>query len=374
MSHIQIIPVQTRKQYKVFASFPFQLYKSNPYWVPWNISSEVKTLMPQTNPAYEDCDAAFWLAVNSQQEVVGRIGAIINHKYNEKVNEAIGRFSRFECIDDREVSGLLLQTAEEWLRQRGMKKILGPLGFNNLDAQGLLVEGFNHLAAVGSVYHLPYYKDHLEYHGYEKEIDWLEFQLKVGEIPEKVLRINELIKQKYKLRVRSFRNKKEMLSYGRKVFNLFNTAFEELPFVSPLSERLIEFYQKKYLKQLIPQYVKVVVNEDDEVVAFIISIPSFSKALQKSKGKLFPFGIYYFYRAIKHPEGFELLLTGIHPKYQGMGVAALLMTEIHKEIIKTPARWVETTGMFETNMKAIDNWKNYEYIQHKRKRCYRKIL
>lgn len=374
MTNIRIIPVTTKKQYKEFVKFPFQLYASNPYWVPWNVAAEMNTLMPSTNPAYEECDAAFWLAVNDNDQILGRIGALINYKYNEKVGDSIGRFTRFECIDDLNVSTRLLNTAEKWLREKSMKKVYGPLGFNNLDSQGLLVEGFEQLAALGSVYHLPYYKDHLEQNGYEKEIDWLEFQLMIGQIPEKVLRINEIIKEKYRLRVISFQKKKQLLDYGRKVFHLFNKAFDELPFVSPLSDKLIEFYKKKYLKQLIPRYVKVVVNEQDEAVAFIITIPSFVKAMQKTKGCLFPFGFYHFYKAIKKPEGFELLLTGIDPKYQGMGVAALLMTEIHKEYLITPAKWVETTGMFETNLKAIDNWKNYEYIQHKRKRCYRKML
>ncbi len=373
MSDILIVEVVTNAQVKTFAKFPFQIYRNNPYWVPYIIADEMKALSKEHNPAFNFCEAAFWLAYRGKQ-CVGRIGAIINRLYNEKMNEDIGRFSRAEFIDDYEVSKALFSTAEQWLRNKGMKKILGPLGFNNLDNQGMLVEGFDHLAAVGSVYHMPYYKKHMEQLGYEKEIDWIEFRLKITEIPEKALRLNEVIQKRFGVKVIHFRNKKEMKPYTTKIFSLLNDAFDELPFVSPFPPDLIDFYAKKYANFLLPRFVKVIVNKDNELVAFIISLPTISKALQKADGKLFPFGFIFILRALKRPIGFELLLTGINPKLQGQGVSAILITELQKEMLKTSGRWVETTGIFETNHKAIEHWKNYDHIQHKRKRCFRKMI
>ena len=255
-----------------------------------------------------------------------------------------------------------------------MTKVLGPLGFNNLDNQGMLIEGFDYLAAVGSVYHMPYYKKHLELLGYEKEIDWIEFRLKITEVPAKALRLNEIIQKRFGVKMIHFKSKKELQPYTPKIFSLLNDAFDELPFVSPFPPELIEFYANKYASLLAPKFVKVIENQDKELVAFIISLPTISQALQKTKGKLFPFGIFHIMRALKNPTEFELLLTGINPKLQGQGISAILITELQKEMLKTEGRWVETTGIFETNHKAIEHWKNYEHLQHKRKRCFKKTL
>jgi len=373
MSEYKITEVTTAAQIKTFAKFPFKIYKNNPYWVPYIIADEIKAIDSKTNPAYTFCRAKFWLVYKDNQ-VAGRIGAIINTLYNEKVGEAIGRFSRAEFIDDPEVSSILFETAETWLRESGMSRILGPLGFNNLDHQGMLVEGFEYIAAVGSVYHMPYYKTHLERIGYAREIDWVEFRLKISEVPEKALRLNEVIQKRFKVRVLSFKTKKEMQPYTAKIFSLLNDAFEELPFVNPFPPDLIEFYANKYAGILVPRYVKVVLNAEHKVVAFIVSIPTISRAMQKARGRLFPFGIFHILRALKKPAEFELLLTGINPELQGQGISALLITELQRDMLKTNARWVETTGIFETNHKAIDHWKNYEHLQHKRKRCFTKSL
>jgi hypothetical protein len=373
MSDIRIIEVTTPSLIKTFARFPFVIYKNNPNWVPYIISDEIKAIGKDTNPAYKFCDATFWLAYKDNK-CVGRIGAIINTLYNKKMDEQIGRFSRAEFVDDYSVSKALFETAEKWLKNKGMTKILGPLGFNNLDSQGMLVEGFEHLAAVGSVYHMQYYKSHVEALGYEKEIDWVEFRLKITDVPEKALRLNEVIQKRFGVKVLSFTTKKEMQPYTPQIFNLLNEAFDELPFVSPFPPDLIEFYAKKYASLLVPRFVKVVVNQENQLVAFIVSLPTISKALQKANGKFFPFGFFHIMRALKNPAEFELLLTGINPKLQGQGISALLITELQKEMLKTDGRWVETTGIFETNNKAIEHWKNYEHLQHKRKRCFRKNI
>lgn len=371
---IEIKKVKTKNDFKSFVKLPFEIYKDNKFWVPYIINDELKSLKPETNPAFENCEAEFWLALKNKK-VVGRIGAIINHSYNEKVGEKIGRFTRLEFFDDRGICKSLIETAESWLKQRGMTRVLGPLGFNNLDNQGLLVEGFDYLAAMGSVYHLPYYHKYIEELGYSKEIDWIEFRFKYDAIPEKGLRLKELIEKRFNIKVLDIKTKDELKPYIRKLFELVNASFVNLPFVSSFSEKMIEYYSKKYLGIIQPKFVKIIVDQSDEIVGFILSIPSVSKSMQKTKGKLFPFGFIHLLRALRKPEEFELLLAGINPSLQGMGVSALMMTSLQTEFMKyQKPGWVETTGNFETNHKAFEHWKNYEFIQHKRKRCYQKTL
>jgi len=370
---IEIKEVLNAKDRKEFAKLPFYIYKNNKFWVPNLIKDDIKNIDKSQNPAFEQCEAKFWLAYKNNK-CVGRIGAIINYEYNKKVNEKIGRFSRAEFIDDKEVSSKLFATAEDWLKIKGMTRILGPLGFNNFDNQGLLVEGFDYLPSIASTYHLPYYKEHIENSGYEKEIDWLEFRLTISDIPENALRLNEVIKKRYNVRVLNLTSKNEVNKYANEVFDLLNIAFDEIPFVSPFTEKLKEYYIKKYFSFLNPKFIKIIVNDENKVIGFVIAMPSLSKAMQKAAGKLLPFGFFHILKALKKPEYMDLILTGIDPKLQGQGISALLITELQKEFLAFNIKYVETTGMFETNHKAIQHWKNYEHIQHKRRRCYTKKI
>jgi hypothetical protein len=370
---ITIKEVSSKREIKEFIELPFKIYKNNHYWVPYFKKEEMKNLDKKYNPAYDSSDAAFWIAMKGNT-CVGRIGAIVNHLYNQKVNEKVGRFSRAEFIDDSEVSSKLFEVAEKWLQDKGMTKVLGPLGFNNLDKQGVLVEGFQYIASVGSVYHHEYYHHHFEKLGYNKEIDWIEFRLKISEIPEKALRLNEVIKKRFGLHVIPVVSRQDIQKYAESIFDLINDSFDELPFVSPFTREMIEFYVKKYFGILNPKFIKLIANNENQIVAFIIGLPDISNAMQKTKGVLFPFGFLHVMNAMRNPKGLELLLTGINPKLQGQGVSALLITELQKEIIKHKITDVETTGIFETNNKVIEHWKNYEHIQHKRKRCYVKVF
>jgi GNAT superfamily N-acetyltransferase len=371
--NILIKEVSNKKEIKEFVKFPFLIYQGNKYWVPPIISDEIKSLQPKYNPAFRQCKAKFWLAYYNNN-LAGRIGAIINYEYNKKVNKAIGRFTRFECIDNFEVAKALFYTAEKWLKSEGMEVIMGPLGFNNLDHQGLLVEGFEHLPSIASEYHMPYYKDFCESFGYSKEIDWIEFRLTIKEIPEKALKMNELIKQRLKLNVLSFNKTKDLLPYGPKIFKVLNKAFANLFSVVEFDDELINYYSNRYIKLLNPKFIKLIENENKELIAFIIGLPSLSEAFQKAKGKLFPIGFIYILQALKCPQVIDLLLTGIDPAYQSKGVSAILITELQKTLIEYGVKYAETTGIFETNYEAINHWKSYEHIQHKRKRCYKKIL
>lgn len=359
---------------KQFVEFQFKLYKGNKYWVPPIKKDEIKCLMPEHNPAFEFCKAKFWLAYKGSQ-CVGRIGGIINEKYNEKTGEKTGRFTRVEFINDAEVSSKLFETVENWATAQGMTAMHGPLGFTNLDHQALLIEGFDHLPSIASEYHLPYYKGHLEKLGYEKEIDWVEFRLKIEDsIPEKALRLNEIIKKRYGLHTLSFTKTSELKSYGKRVFHVLNDAFDGIFSMVRLNDKMIDYYINRYFSMLNPKFVKIVEDKNRQVVGFIIALPSLSKAMQKANGKLFPFGFYHIMKALKNPIEMDLVLTGVSPKMQGMGVAVLLISELQKVFIQHRIKYVETTGIIETNHKAIQHWKDYDHIQHKRKRCFRKEL
>jgi GNAT superfamily N-acetyltransferase len=370
---IVIKQVHSPADYKAFVNFQFTLYKGNKFWVPPIKSDEIKALQKEHNPAFEFCDSAFWLALKDDK-VVGRIGAIINYLYIEKSGEKVGRFTRTEFIDNNEVVDALFKAAEKWVREKGMKSIQGPLGFTNLDHQGMMIEGHDYLPSAASEYHLPYYAQHLERLGYQKEIDWLEFRLFLKEIPEKAQRLSDMITQRNKLTVRSFKTSAELKPYASKLFELLNVAFDELFSVVTLNNQMIDYYIKRYLMLLNPDFVKLVFDENDELVAFIIGLPSLSEGLQKAKGKLLPMGWWHIRKALKKPKVVDLMLTGILPEYQGKGVAAILINELQKVMINYGVTDVETTGIFENNTKAIQNWKNYEHIQHKRKRCWVKAL
>ncbi len=370
---VVIREVISKNDIRKFVKFPFSLYKGNKFWVPPLINDEVKSLMPEFNPAMKRCTSKFWLAY-SNNIVVGRIGAIINADYNKKTNQPTGRFSRFECVNDMAVAEALLLRAESWLKEQGMEIIMGPLGFNNLDHQGMLVEGFDYLPSIASEYHQPYYKDLLEKLGYTKEIDWIEFRLTVKEIPEKALKLNELIKQRLKLTVLTPHTSSQLLPFGREIFDVLNEAFADLFSVVAFDDEMKDYFTNRYIKILNPKFVKLIQDENGKLIAFIIGLPSLSEAFQKAKGKLFPFGFIHIVKAKKHPQVVDLMLTGILPSYQSKGVSAILITELQKSMLEHGVKYAETTGIFETNHEAINHWKNYEHIQHKRKRCFKKSL
>ncbi len=364
--------VFNKRDIKQFVNFQFELYKDNKYWVPPIKDSEFKSLLP-ANPAFDFCDARFFLAYKNDK-CVGRIGAIINKSYNEKVGKKFGRINRIEFIDDIEVSEKLIQTASDWFRQQGMEYIHGPLGFTNLDTQGLLVDGFDYLPSIASVYHLPYYKEHFEKLGFEKENDWIEFRLTITEAPlKKAKRGAELVKQRYGVKVVSFTKRSELQQYAKKIFEVLNDAFQFLPYVSFLNEKMIKSYSDKYFNILNPKFIKVV-TKDNVPVGFFVGLPSLSVAMQKSKGKLFPFGFTHVLKALKKPEVIDMLLTGVTQDYQNAGIAVILISELQEEMMTAGITTLETTGIFESNQNVITNWKNYENIQHKRRRCYVKNI
>ena len=371
---VEVEEVITKKDIKNFVNFQFNLYQDEKNWVPPIKSDEIKALIPEYNPAFKFCDAKFYLAYKNGK-VVGRVGAIINNAYNEKKGEKYVRISRIEFIDDEEVFDALINKVVEFGKSKGMTKIHGPLGFTNLDTQGMLIEGFEYLPSIASVYHKKYYKKHFDRLCFEKEIDWVEFRLTlVEQAINKAKRGADLLKRRYGFKVLRFTDRSEMLKYAPKIFEILNDAFSDLPFVVPFDKEMSKFYTKKYFSILNPSYVRVVLSKDDDVIGFIVGLPSLSEAMQKAKGKLFPFGFIHILKALKYPTVIDLLLTGVAKEYHNSGVAVMLFADLQDQMIKEGIYTMETTGIFETNSNAISNWKNYDHIQHKRRRCFIKEI
>lgn len=370
---IEVREVISDKEHKDFVEVQFSIYKNNKFWIPPIKKDEIKALKAEFNPAFRFCEAKFWTAYK-EGKCVGRIGAIINHKYNEKTSEKIGRFTRTEFINDDSVVNALFSVAEKWLKEKGMTEIEGPLGFTNLDHQGMLVEGFDYLPSAASEYHLPYYQEQMVRLSYEKKIDWIEFRLFFEGMPEKAKRGAEIVRQRSKVTVKSFTKSAELKVYAVQLFEILNEAFRDLHSVVELDKEMIDYYVKRYLMMLNPKFVKLVFDEEENLIAFIIGLPSLSEGLQKANGSIFPFGWYHINKALKNPKIIDLMLTGILPQYQAKGVTAVLFYELHAVMEKYGIKEMETTGIFETNQKVIQNWKNYENIQHKRKRCWNKNI
>ncbi len=370
---IEITEVTDKKTMKDFVNLPYRLYKENKFWVPPIKAGEKESLLPEKNPAFKFSKAKFWV-VYRDGECVGRIGGIVNGLWIKKEGKNKGRITRPEFIDDTEVANALFGTVEKWLTYEGMESIHGPLGFSNLDHQGVLVEGHDWLPSFFSDYHFAYYQKHYEAYGFKKEIDWIEFRITFPEkLPEKSVKVGKLIMKRYGLKSLNFTSKKQLEPYKKQIIDLFDDAFAQLFGTYPFPPEMKQFYVDKYFPVLNPRYVKIILGKDDEIYGFAISMPSLSKAMQKAGGKIFPFGWWHIHKALKHPTETDLVLTGVKPEYQKLGLVALLINELWRTANSDGVQFVETTGMLENNS-AIQLWKSFDHIQHKRKRCYMKEI
>ena len=370
---VEIKLVSTKKELKEFIRFPHDLFRGNEYWVPPLDSDEMDTLRKDKNPAFEHCEAEYWLAYKDGR-IAGRIAGIINHPANKKWGKFV-RFGWVDFIDDIEVVEALFRTVEEWGKSKGMEKIQGPLGFIDMDNEGMLVEGFDKMPTIANIYNYPYYPQMMVKLGYEGKEDWIQFKMKASQsIPEKMERINNLIKEKYNLKVLSFKKKKELLPYAKPLFNTLNLAFSNLYGYSELTEKEIDRLVKNYFTFINPELVCIVVDEKDEVVAFGISMPTLSKAFQKAKGKLFPFGFIHILKALKNMDEIDLYLNGVHPDWQKKGVHSLYYVEMNKAFIRNNIKVAITNPQLENNVNAVNVWSNYENEPYLRRRCYEKVL
>lgn len=371
---VEIRKVSTPKELKKFIRFNYEFYKESPYSVPDLYDDMLNTFSSKKNAAYEFCDADFFLAYR-EGKIVGRIAAIINKRANETWSKKEVRFGWIDFIDDIEVSSALLETVKDWGRSRGMEKIIGPMGFTDMDAEGMLIEGFDQLSTMATIYNYPYYPQHMVKLGYEKEVDWIELKLFVPEtIPDKYQRIADIIKTKYNLRIRKIKNKKEIKRTGlaHEIFRLINESYAPLFGYSQMTERQIDQYVRMYVPMLDWRMVTLVETEEGQLVAVGISMPSLSHALQKAKGRLLPFGWFYLLKTLfwKRPRILDLLLVAVKPEYQSKGVNALLFTDLIPIYQKLGFEYGETNPELETNEKVQSQWQYLQTEQHKRRRCY----
>jgi hypothetical protein len=371
---ITLEEVQSKRDLKKFISFPFELYAGSPYWVPPLRFDEMNSLRKDRNPAFDTCSATYWLATKNGK-VVGRIAGIVNQKYNELWGKKAARFGWIDFVDEEDVSGELLGRVETWARQMGMDELRGPLGFTDMDREGMLVEGFEELGTLATIYNYPYYPRHLERLGYQKDADWLEYEMIPSQtVPEKVQRLAMLVKERYHLTTLRPNKAKELLPYAKEIFGLINKAYAPLYGFVPLSERQVDSYVKQYFGFIRPEYVPVVLDQHGRVAAFGITMPSMSKALQKTQGRLLPFGFITLYRAMNHNDRVDLYLTAVRPDMQDKGVNAILMYEMNVLYARRKIMRVESNPELETNTKVRAQWRFYEGRQHKRRRSYLKHL
>ncbi len=370
-------PITPKKsELKKYVQFGIDLYKGNDCYVPPLVFDEIDTLHPDKNPAFDFCRAQSFMAYRDNKPV-GRITAIINDVVNQRTGEKTMRFGWVDFIDDKEVADALFKAAEDWGRNQGMTSIVGPMGFSDMDHEGMLIDGFNELGTMATIYNHAYYPTHMERMGYVKDADWVEFRITIPDaVPDKYQRIAEIVRKKFNLRTVKFTSRKKLKdAYGQALFELINDAYDKLYGYSPLTQRQIDYYIGMYLGVLRLEDVSVIVDENDKLVGVGISMPSFSRALQKSGGKLFPFGWRHILKAMKgKSEGVDLMLIAIAKEYLGKGVNALLFTDLLPGYIRNGYKWAESNIELEDNQNVQKQWEYFDYRQHRRRRAFKKSL
>ncbi|MBQ8277452.1 MAG: N-acetyltransferase [Bacteroidaceae bacterium] len=372
---VEIKRVTTRGELKKFIRFNYEFYKNNAQSVPDLYDDMLNTFSPQRNAAFEFCEADYFMAYRDGK-AVGRVAAIINRRANETWGRKVVRFGWIDFTDDEEVSRALIDTVRQWGRERGMEEIEGPLGFTDMDAEGMLVEGFDQLSTMATIYNYPYYPEHMERLGLEKSADWVEWKIYIPEeIPEKHRRISDIIARKHGLRIRKLTSKREIRrsGIGHEIFRLINDAYAPLFNFSRMTERQIDQYVNMYVPVLDLRMVTLVENAEGELVAVGISMPSLSRALQRARGKLFPLGWFHLLKALmwRRPKVLDLLLVAVRPDYQNKGVNALLFTDLIPVYQQMGFEYAESNPELEQNEKVQSQWQYFRTEQHKRRRCYK---
>lgn len=367
----------TKGELKKFVKFPIDtLYKDSLYYVPDLISDVVGTLMPTENPAFDFCESAYFMAYRDGRPV-GRIAGIINHVVNERSGKHEGRFGYIDFIDDAEVADALISAVTHWAKSKGMTCLTGPLGFTDMDQEGMLIEGFDEVSTQATIYNYEYYPRHMERMGFIKDVDWVEFRVTVpAEVPEKMARIASIVKQRLGVDTIKYTNRKKLVAdYGDAIFKLINEAYDDLFGYSPLSEKQIKHYIKMYLPFLPLEDLSLVVKADGELIGVGISIPSMSRALIKCRGRLFPTGWYHLLKAFKgRNDVVDLLLIAVKPEYQGKGVNALFFDDLIPYFNKFGYKWADTGHELEENERVQQQWQYFDYRQNKRRRAFTKEI
>lgn len=366
----------TKSNLKKYTKFGIDLYKDNDYYVPPLIMDDVETLSPDKNPAFDYCKAKSWMAYRDGKPV-GRITGIINTVVNERTGSRDLRFGFLDFIDDEEVVDALFDALAQWGRSQGLTSMVGPMGFSDMDHEGMLTEGFDELGTMATIYNYPYYPRHMERMGFHKDAEWVEYRMTVPDkIPEKMLRVAEIVKKKYGVRTIKYTSAKKIKEeYGVALFELINEAYDQLYGYSPLSQKQIEYYIDIYLPILRLENVCLIVDSDDKLIGVGISIPSMSRALQKGRGRLFPTGWLHLLKAMyMHNDVVDLLLVAVKPEYQSKGVNALLFADLLPVYIKNGYRWAESNPELADNENVQLQWQYFERRQHRRRAAFRRDI
>lgn len=372
---VEVREANSTKEKKAFVKFPLELYKDCPQFVPFLLSDELDNFNPKKNPAFDFCEAKMFLAYRDGR-VVGRIGAIISHAANQKWGTSRIRFTRVDFIDDYEVSQALFDAVIAWGREKGLQEIHGPMGFSDLDQEGMLIEGFDQDNNFITIYNYAYYKEHMARLGFDKDVDWGEYKIKIPEqVDPRIERLSQLVMKRSKMKMASFKSKREIRPYLKGAMRVINEAFENLYGTVPITDKLIQKYFSQFMMLINPHYVRMIIDENDEPVGVGFMLPSMNDCVRKSKGRLFPFGWIRILRApYKKTDVIDLYLVGVKPKYQKQGHIALMLNDLTKEAIENHGKYAETGPELETNEKIQALWKSYEATQHKRRRCWIKKI
>ncbi|MBR4829122.1 MAG: N-acetyltransferase [Muribaculaceae bacterium] len=375
---VEIREIQpTKRNLLKYVHFPIDvIYRDSQYFIPPLVTDEVNNLRPDKNPAFDFCEAIYFMAYRDGK-IVGRIAGIINHVVNERSGKKEARFGYIDFIDDAEVADALIDAVTKWGKSKGMEHLTGPMGFTDMDPEGMLVEGFDRIGTTGAVYSHPYYPKHMERMGFVKDVDWLEFLITIpSESPEKMVRVANLMSERLNLTTIKYTDRKKLVAdYGDAIFKLINVAYDELFGYSPLTDKQIKHYIKMYLPFLPLDDLSMVVEKDSrELIAVGITIPSMSKALIKNRGRLFPWGWKYLLDAFKHNDVVDLMLIAVKPEYQNKGVNALIFNDLIEVFNRHGYKYAESNHELETNSKVLKQWEYFETEQHKRRRAYTKEI
>ncbi len=366
--------INSKKELKQFIKFPYRIFKGSPYWVPPLVRDELEMFDREKNPSFEKADARLFMAYR-EDVPVGRIAAILSLAANEKYHTRNLRFGWFDTIDDYEVAESLFQAVENWGKELGMETLTGPHGFTDLDPEGLLIDGFETIPTIIGYYNHPYVPGFMDKYGFYKDVDYFEFLTTVPHdtgVPGKLLRLAERVKQRTSVRILKFKHKKEVLPYGEAIFRLIDEAFEDIYGTVPMTDRHIRYNVNKYVSFLDKDLIKLAVNEKNELVGFLFTVPSLSKAFQKSKGRLFPLGWFYILKALKSREIMDFYMAGVKRKYQGKGIDLLMVVEIVKTAIEKGFKYAESNLELENNTKVQALWKHFNPQRHRVRRIYKK--
>lgn len=371
---IEITKVTNPKELKQFVTFPFELYKNCPYWVPPLIKDEMETLDKSKNPVFKNAEAEYFLA-HKNGKIVGRIAVILNHLEVNEIGKKKIRFGWFDVIDDIEVTKALLEKVYEKGRAHQLEYAEGPVGFSNMEKAGILIEGFEEMNTMITWYHYPYYAEHFKQLGYQPQATWVEYKLSIPpSIKEKVAKFSKIIRQRYELSVIRFKNKKEILPYVDEMFDLLNKTYNTLQTFVPIQQYQIDYYKEKYFSFIHPDYITCIKDKKGKLIAFSIVMPSFTKALKKANGSLFPLGWFHLLQAQRKNDRAAFYLIGIDPEYQGKGVTAIIFEEMQYLFNSKGIDTVETNPELEENTAVQLLWKDYSPKLHKRRSTFRKAL